>query len=302
MGDFGELRSLLHVDLSEREGAWDRLLTVMQKEHKKNPGRVTDEWLPYALAGLEGWSDAWRLAPRTWVNALIRGEDVGPLLALARGVDASRMTNPRFQKMCATPGFSWVRHLRFGEYDFKLASGQALGDSEAFSGLTSLEFCWTTPGHNKSVAMFRNPFVANLRSLSYLNCQAQSRMLIPFCSGEFASLEILALENLNVYQMEWDRLANLDLPSLRHACFAGSWYTEENLLDILNMSGLDQLDSLDLRRDVNSYRYRGRDVSAERLVKKLGVEGRLLDAGVRPDVAARAVESILTPYTYVPRA
>ena len=300
MGDFGDLRSLLHVDVSEREGAWERLLAFMKKEYKKDRARVTDEWLPYALAGLEDWSDAWRVAPRAWVNAIMRGEEVGPLLSLARAIDASRMTNPRFQKMCATDGFDWVRHLTFAEYNFRLASGQALGTSESFSGLTSLEFRSTTPGHNKSAAMFRNPFVKNLRALVYYQCGVQSRMLIPFCSGDFESLELLVIEQLSVWEMDWGRLAKLDLPNLRHASFASSWYTEEDLEGILNMKGLGQLESLDLRRQ--THHPGGRRITEERLVRKLRVKERLLDAGMRPDVAGRAVASILTPYTFVPRA
>ncbi len=100
---FGELRSLLAAPPGER--AWDLICELFDRlEHSPERERVEDEALPYAMAALERWPAALRVAPQPWLQAAMDGRAAPLGLALARTVhlvgDLARVEQMRALAAC----------------------------------------------------------------------------------------------------------------------------------------------------------------------------------------------------------
>ncbi len=297
--DFGEVRSLVNTsDDDDRALAWPALLEAMKEALDERPSEVSDVWLPYVLQALERWPDRLRVAPRKWLNAIIRGEHVGVLMALVTAIDANRVSNPRFRAMCERRDFTWVRHLHFEGHDFKLATARALGASEAFTNLSSLAFVDSKLGIQKLRAIMGNPFAQNLVALTMSSCR--------IAGGDIASILRLVsfdgLERLDLsrnYLMDrpcFEALAGAALPSLRRLDLSGSWAPVEDLDVLLGASWIPQLDSLSLERSHMSMYldgfHRVGAINIEALNIEQGIRERVLDSGLRPEVAAVTAETI----------
>ena len=292
--DFGEVRSLVNTTQDEaRAEAWPKLIKAMKKALKERPDEVNDVWLPYVLQGLERWPDRLRVAPREWMNTVIRGDQVGVLMSMVTAIDADYVPNPRFQRLCARRDVTWVRHLRFAGFKFKLASAKALGDSEAFTNLRALELLNISIGAHKLRAIMSGGFVEGLTDLRIARC-GLGRKDLPamFSVASFPSLARLDLSNN--FAMDVDSLEALgaaDLPSLRELDLTQSWVTSEALDHILGASWLPQLDVLELERSYHAA-YIDYGLSNEVRNERENVAARIRDSDLRPEVAAATLRKL----------
>jgi hypothetical protein len=292
--EFGEVRSLVNTtDDDARQSAWPRLIDAMEAALAERPDEATDVWLPYVLQGLERWPDRLRVAPREWMNTVIRGDHVGVLMSMVTAIDAEGVNNPRFQTLCERRDVTWVRHLRFSGYKFKLASARALGASEAFTNLRALELLNISIGSQKLRAIMSGSFVAGLTDLRIRRCGlARKDLAVMFKVASLPSLVRLDLaDNFALDVDSLSALASADLPALRELDLSQSWITSEALDLILGASWLPQLDVLELERSYHTA-YLEYGVSNEARNEREGVAARIRASGLRPEVAEAAVESL----------
>jgi hypothetical protein len=87
---FGDLRSILQQPASEH--AWNQLTHLLDRlNHSPERDRFTQETLPYVHGSLSTWPDELRVAPLSWLEAIMDGDDAqeNPALALATTIHPS---------------------------------------------------------------------------------------------------------------------------------------------------------------------------------------------------------------------
>jgi len=266
LSTFGDLRSLLHgaYTLEEQNERWEDLLAMLEDAHESNRDEVEEQWLPYALIQLESWQDEARVAPRDWVNKLIRGVSPGVLMALVRAIDVARIGNPRFMKVCENDAFQWVTHLSFGGHKIMLESIRALGSSQHFTNLTSLVFHDTNLGSVKLNALARASFIDRLKTLRFPNCEiGGNEARVIFGKFSFDALEHLDLRDNPLYRSGAEELRKAKLPALRTLTLS-SYTPLDVIADCLGQSEwAEQLERFELVLNVMTVRKKLGDMRDE---------------------------------------
>jgi len=252
MAEFGDIRGLLHAPVTRaaRQDAWELLLKALQKEYRKRPDEVTEEWLPYVMQMLDrDWPDEARVAPRDWVNALKRGEDKGALMALVRAVDVARMTNPNLQQLFDADGFEWVTHLTFGGYRLKVATLQKLSRSSSFANVRSLTFFQTPIGAGRMRSLNKNSYIDRLTELRLPYCELTDSAMDIVLKNDLEHLRVLDLRHFSGYwgamfgRGSWLTLAEHEMPSLRNLDMSG-WTDLGDVTALLRAPWVERLERL----------------------------------------------------------
>ena len=266
MSTFGDLRSLLHgaYTLEEQNERWEDLLAMLESAHKSSPDEVEEQWLPYALIQLESWEDEAKMAPRDWVNKLIRGISPGVLMALVRAIDVARIGNPRFLKVCENDAFQWVTHLSFGGHKIMLESIRALATSRNFTNLTSLVFHDTNLGSVKLNALARASFIPTLKTLRLPNCElGGNEAKVIFDKFPFEALHHLDLRDNPLYGSGARELREAELPTLKTLTLSS--YTSLDIIEecLRDSSWAGSLERFELVLNVMSVRKKLDDMRDE---------------------------------------
>ena len=305
MDDFGELRSLLHVDPKGRADAWDALVELMNRHFREDPKRTLEQWIPYAVEILDGsWTDAERVAPKAWIDAAGRGARKAALLQITRTFDMTRRRKASLMVLCQAKGLEPIRRLEWHGGNFTADHGRALRNSRTLTHVDTIVFTGGKLTTNASKSIGKSVFMPNLRHVVIKDAVLQPLALSMLSSGDASSLETLTVESIRVSssdELDWSPLATADLPSLRHLSVAHSWFLGDTLFWILGAPSLANLESLDLARapdlpglygpydpDFDPYGV----LTRKQILETFEPEALLTKAGMDPARVAKAIASI----------
>ena len=128
---FGELRSQLHQPPGTVR--FVRICRVLGRMWAKNPGRVDQEILPYALEVMADWPDEHRVYPRFWNElwlAPAAPEPFSPLELIARmELDHEPLTLEQFERLARAP-LHQLRWLDLTDTQLGEAGARALAGAD----------------------------------------------------------------------------------------------------------------------------------------------------------------------------
>lgn len=215
---FGELRSLLQM-----KPTVSRWIDLCKLIDAFEPKVLEERVMPYVNGSMSGWPDAYRVAPRRWIELLREGEDV-PQLACAREIIWRGITNA----VVGEEDFAGLIDLP-GSPTLEASDIMVTVDPLGFDGVVAIERSGCLE-YISRLSLPRNRLergelrvlasalavAPNLKTLELAGCGLTPRDMAALVShGGFEQLEVLDLEDNSIDSLGLRHLFSRPWPSLK---------------------------------------------------------------------------------------
>ena len=202
------------------ESTWTRLCEEL--ELWDDTDALEEHALPHIEERLQEWDDFARVAPPSWIEMLLEGEEL-PQMAIIRTLDLRRMnlSHEDAEILADAAEIRWVRHLNFAYNGLQNDGVIALTSSQALTNVTWLDLSGNSVEIDGISALANCPDLSRLRHLDLTGNWVTDEAALKLANSEnLRHLETLILRGNPIREEGAKALANS--PHL-HAHIRDKW-------------------------------------------------------------------------------